>query len=269
MKLKILTYATHSEGYYNILMSQLNKLKIDYEIIGYGKKWNGFFQKIKDIYEHLKTIDKNTIILFCDGFDSIVLENKKEIFKKYKSYGKKIVFGIEDLQNYLKIFAQKIVFGKNKFIINSGSYIGKNKYLIKMFKEILKKYGADNLFLDDQIIINHFIYSNNNFVKKFITIDNNYKIFANMSNVHSIYYLVGISKSNYKINKAKKKIINHNNGVSPSIISGCGNFNMSNYVNFLGYNTDMIIKREYKFFMIKNIINYFKTYLILHKLKYG
>ena len=45
MKLKIITYATHSEGYYNILINQLKKLKIDFKILGMGNTWKGFFQK--------------------------------------------------------------------------------------------------------------------------------------------------------------------------------------------------------------------------------
>jgi len=139
MKLKIISYATHSEGYYHILLLQLKKLNIDYEIIGYGKKWSGFFQKFTDTYEYLKTQDNNTIILFIDGFDSIVLENKKEILKKYLSFKKKIIFGVEDLQNYVKTISQKIIFTNNKHVINSGSYIGKNKYLIRMFKKIMEK----------------------------------------------------------------------------------------------------------------------------------
>lgn len=267
MKLKILTYATHEEGYYKILAEQLKKLSHDYKIIGFNKKWQGFYQRFYDFYKYLNTQDDNLIILFTDGFDSIILENEKTILKKYLSYNKKIVYGIEDLQNTIKKLSQKIVFTNEKYVINGGSYIGQNKYLKKMFKNILDIYGKDNLLLDDQMIINHYINSNCEFVKKYIGIDIDIKIFANMSNLHSYYYLFGISKSNYIIDKKNNKIINSITKCQPSVISGCSNFDMSVYTDFLGYNKDLFIKRNYSTFMIKNIINYYKTYCFLQQIK--
>ena len=128
-----------------------------------------------------------------------------------------------------------------------------------MIKKIIDSYGIDNK-LDDQMVINHFFDNNKLFFKKYVNIDTNKLIFANMSNIRSIDYLLNKSKSNYVIDYKKNKIINKNNNISPSIISGCGNFDMSLYVIFLGYSKKLIIKRNYNIFMINNIIRYFTTY---------
>jgi hypothetical protein len=264
MKLKIITYATHVEGYYNILIKQLKKNQIDYKIIGYGKKWEGFFQKFLDVYKYLETQDNDTIILFVDGFDSIILENKKKIITKYKKLKKKIIFGIEDLQNNLKKILQNMIFSNNSIIINSGSYIGQNKYLKKLFKMIFKKYG-ENFILDDQIIINNFINTNDKFISKYVGFDIDKLIFANMSNKYSFNYLIGLNESNYIIDEKINKIINMDNNISPSIISGCGNFDMIKYVEFLGQDKNLIIKRSYKTFMLKNFLNYLKTYYYIYR----
>ncbi len=266
MKLKIITYATHSEGYYEILIKHMIKLKLDYKVIGFGTKWIGFYQRIIDVYNYLKIQDKNKIILFTDGFDSIVLESEKTILNKYKKFGKKIVFGIPDIQNNLKKTFQNLVFrnGKRDTIINAGCYIGKNKYLIKMFKMIINKYGKNSI-LDDQIVLNNFFNDNEDFFNKYIGLDIDKLIFANMSNNNSLNYFFGIDESNYKVNTQKNKIINIDNNISPSIISGCGNFDMSIYVDFLGYGRNLIIPRNYNSFMLNNIKNYITTHILLNK----
>jgi len=261
MKLKIITYATHKEGYYNILIKQFKKQNVEYKVIGMNKKWKGFFQRYIEIYDYLKTQDDNLIILVMDAFDSLLLDTDTNILNKYKNMKKKIIYGIEDLQNNLKYVLQKIVFNGSEYTLNGGSYIGKNKYLKKMMKTLIETYGCD-YSLDDQIIINKFVSDNKLFYNKYMGLDVNCEIFANMSNTNSFYYLLNISQSNYVIDYVKNKIVNTINNISPSIISGCSNFNLNNYVIFLGYDTSLIIKRKkYKYFILKSIYEYIRTHI--------
>jgi hypothetical protein len=85
---KRITYGTKIEGYLPILISQCNKLDLNLKILGEGKKWEGFFQRTLDFYDFLKKLDPNEICIFIDGYDTIPLEDEKEILKKYNSFNK-------------------------------------------------------------------------------------------------------------------------------------------------------------------------------------
>lgn len=72
----IITYASHSENYFELLKTYPELI-----ILGYGKKWNGFQDKINATVSFCKKIKKDDIVCFVDGFDSIILESSSEIFK--------------------------------------------------------------------------------------------------------------------------------------------------------------------------------------------
>lgn len=44
--MKLITYATHSTGYFEALKESAARNHFDFEVIGFGTKWNGFTQKL-------------------------------------------------------------------------------------------------------------------------------------------------------------------------------------------------------------------------------
>ena len=49
----IITYATHSEKYFNLLKSYPNLV-----ILGYGKKWTGLHNKVEGVYHFVKKLNQ-------------------------------------------------------------------------------------------------------------------------------------------------------------------------------------------------------------------
>ncbi len=273
----VITYATHIDGYLPILISECKKLNLKLEIIGLNKKWEGFFQRTLDYYDFLKTLDPNEICVFIDGFDTIALEDEKQIMKKYNLFNKPIVWSVDLSRNLLG----KIFFNSNEVLINGGCYMGRCKEIIEIFDKLMNLYGKDKK-LDDQKMINDFYNKNKNYFEGIIGLDMNSILFANANYNNQVYYL--FDKKNiilinnltnnllfdkedrlldYYYDDKTKKIINNNN-TSPSFISGPGCVNMDYLVNKLGYN--FINKRNEKYWENFVIYKEFKEEFLFYLL---
>lgn len=136
----LITYATHEERYFKFLKNRVHK------VLGFGKKWNGFHDKVKAVIEFCDSVNPDDIVCFVDGFDSMVLGTDQEILNAYKSIGQELVFSKEKslpnstFVNYTmeKNFGQPCL--ENK--LNSGLYIGPAKVISKFWNDM--KPGDDD-----------------------------------------------------------------------------------------------------------------------------
>ena len=104
--------------------------------------------------EYLNTLDDNEIVCFIDAYDVILLRPLEELeqsyLKLYQENKKEIIIGHDKLLTLTSKFIIPLLFGQcmNKQI-NSGSYIGYNKYLKLVLKEIINTSCLD--ILDNKI----------------------------------------------------------------------------------------------------------------------
>ncbi len=127
MNINYITYATHSERLYPILIESSIKHNINLHVIGYGNKWVGWKDRAQHILNYLNTIDNNAIVCHLDGFDSIILGSNNEIYEKLIQYSNMydIVFSSDNNDNmFIKYFKmKKFKICRNNFI-SAGLYIG-------------------------------------------------------------------------------------------------------------------------------------------------
>jgi hypothetical protein len=153
--MKIITYATHAEGTFDTLVNSGHNIKV----IGWGTKWNGFMDKFKGVLSYLETRADDEIIVFVDGFDSLI--NKKNLDgleQDFINMDCKVLYSLEDksgasskVPNFLLEYFNYKVYGtcKNNQIANTGLYMGYCKELKIVLKAIL---SAD--IDDDQRAVN-------------------------------------------------------------------------------------------------------------------
>ena len=250
MPLKCFTIITHEDGYYDILKQSCKRHKLNLDVIGYGLKYKSHLYKTYKSIEYLKLQKPDDIILFIDGFDSIVLEDADIIENKFKDMKLPFIFS-EDL-NYT--FKKKCLLNlfltfnyTNNFIfnnlmrnarpckqdnivkyINSGLYIGYARQLLNLFNFSI-----------------YFISPHNN--------TSNQRVLQDMCN------------KNIKINTDKDKILFNNftnrdkvelmndkvkiNNKFSCIISKPGLGNLDKIAKYLNYNLTKIKKR--------NVIKYY------------
>lgn len=168
MDTEVVTVATHSEGTFDNLIN--NDYNIKVKVLGFGKKWTGFNMKFKLVYDYIKNLNDDKIIIFIDAFDSEIngtIEKAERIFKK-NNY--KILLSEDNppIPNYLYSLLPWTTC-KNNHMGNSGLYMGYVKYLKIMLKSILKKKCKD-----DQVNLNKVCKKS-----KTIDIDHKNEIFYN------------------------------------------------------------------------------------------
>ena len=142
----IITYATHDEGNFKDLIN--NKFNINIKVLGWGKKWNGFMDKLKNMYEYIRSLPEDEIVFFIDGFDTIINQPLEMIKQRFLAFHSDIV-----LSNDIYLPFSKKTFGtcKNNLTANAGLYAGYNKKLQGLIKYIL----SENYSEDDQRNLNH------------------------------------------------------------------------------------------------------------------
>lgn len=166
MSYEIVTVATHKEFKFEELIN--NKFE-NITVLGMGQKWTGYKMKSQLVYDYIKNMDDNKIIIFLDGFDSVIQNDPKKAIEMFKEGNHKFLIS-KDLNNRLSPFPKC----KNNMVASCGMYMGYVKYLKMIYEESFTKKCKD-----DQIILNKMC-------KKFdfIDIDVEKKIFFNVSNIY-------------------------------------------------------------------------------------
>lgn len=243
--MKIVIYATHPDGMYNILLNLLNKLGYSVQILGWGDKWYGFHQRTVALYNYISQLPPNEIIVCLDGFDTLAIDVPTNLYNKFKSLNVDCLWSCE----YDNIGYKKCIFGG---ILNGGMYMGYAGVLSFIYKTIIDEYGSNTLNLDDQKIINDLYNKNINNLQKLIHIDVNNIIFANISYENPINYLTNTGESNINYICHKNKIVNKRTGIQPVFISGPGNINMKQFLYILGYDDNYPKRPDYITGVLKN-----------------
>ena len=216
-KIYYLTYATHSERLFDILIDSAKKNNINLNVIGFGDKWIGWKYRAQQILNHIKKLDNNQIICHIDGFDSIILGSDDELYNTFINNfnDKKIVFSTDNTSNIIvKYYKLKKFTLCNNIFISAGMYIGYNYYIQKILKDFINSNDTD-----DQ----HF-YS--------LLCNNDINIGYDKTNLLFYNYQFFENKNNYKY--VNNRIIIKNN--KPTIISAPGNVNIIDSLSNFGYN---------------------------------
>ena len=79
----VYTYATHNEGMFDeLIKNKYTKVNV----VGYGSKWNGFFDKIQKMYSEFEKLQPDTLVMFVDGFDTRIIKNLEIAEERYKQF---------------------------------------------------------------------------------------------------------------------------------------------------------------------------------------
>lgn len=141
--MKIITYATHSEGLFEELVN--NKFGVDVVVLGVGTKWNGFMDKMQGVSSYIQNLQDDEIVVFVDGFDSYILKSLDGLEETFKSLDCDILVSEHIMSFIPKYFTNKI-FGscKNDRVANSGLYMGYAGSMKKFQDAIMNEKSSDD-----------------------------------------------------------------------------------------------------------------------------
>ena len=166
----VLTFATHAEGNFNNMINNNYGIKI--KVLGWGKKWTGFKMKYIYVYDYIKNLKDNDIIIFLDGFDVYINGYLDDALKIFKKNNYKVLFSLNSKYNLFIDYSMNKIHNKNKnkYIANVGLYMGYIKYL-KVFLNESLNFKCNDDQRNMNILRNKY---------NFINIDINNEIFENI-----------------------------------------------------------------------------------------
>lgn len=220
--LHIVTVATHEERYLPVLEKQLEDKELKLEKLGFGQKYTGHKMKDTELLSYVKNVkNKEDIIIFVDGFDTLCLAKKDEIISKFEKYNKKLIISVENIGNLG--FIHNAIFDKvrNRFI-NTGLFMGYAGFLEK-FLESMYTYDCDTK--SNQKTWSNFLFRNawKHLDLEDIGLDVDNELFLNYSFTVSDKY------------KIKNKRVYLNDSKYPCFIQGNGCANMNTLIKKNGY----------------------------------
>jgi len=247
--MKIVTVATHVDGYMPWLIQSCERYNTQLYTLGIGEKWEGYNWKFKKMKEFLKTVNPKEVVCFIDAYDVILLKDPKKLEDDFNSFSnisnKKIIIGCDQPKpTYMKALAY-VTFGRcEDKLINSGTYIGKAEDLLFMINE-LQHMAKDDSSVDDQVLLKDWCNVNPNLIH--IDCDN-------------IFFLVtGDPYTDLDIKKS----------ISPYFLHAPGNTYIDNIIKDLNYKItpeqEEYIKKYHKRSLVKKVKYYgsFKQYKII------
>ena len=230
--MKLVTVATHSDGYYSYLQQSCSRYHVPLTVLGFGTKWKGYSHKLLLMKEFLDQQPDHELICFIDSFDVILLRSFDELESEYQKMvnriGVSIIIGCEKANSVWTEYAMKLIFGTccGK-LLNSGTYIGPVSDLKKMMDKII----PGQLDKDDQTLISQY-------ARRYpdrIYIDHENELFLTVTNAKGHFLTKEMAfKHNQFFYKKNKPFLAHGNG----------NTNMNDLLLLLGYSLSQKEKRR-------------------------
>lgn len=247
--LHFITVATHSERYLPVLEKMVEDNGNKLNKLAFGEKYKGHFMKDLETIKFLKKIPSEDIVIFVDGFDTIMFSKTDEIIDKFKSFNKKLVLSIENIKNSFLTHSYNFMTVRNKYI-NTGLYIGYAGFILNMLEDM---YSLEYDKKSNQA--NWSIYLNNDYTKinlNDIELDVDSKLFLNHSEV-----------CNNKFTIINKRIL-LDTKIKPCLLQGNGAVNLNSVIDKLEYDKYNIYKKDLTGFnSLSNKIKYLKIYPVL------
>lgn len=135
--MKVVTVATHADGYFDCLMMSCRRHGVELKVLGWGTEWKGFNHKLHLLCEYLMTVPAKEVVMFIDAYDVVILRDLRELEEQYEAFarvnGSKMVVSVEKYSNLLYESTGNLVFGTCRGRdLNAGTYMGHADVVLRM-----------------------------------------------------------------------------------------------------------------------------------------
>ena len=246
--LHLVTVATHSERYLPVLEKQAEKKGLKLVKLGMGKEYVGHFMKDLEMMDYLKELPKNDIVIFVDGFDTLMLGDVDEIKEKFEDSKADLLMSVENIGMLSFIHATVFERVKGNYL-NTGLYMGRAGFLLSFLKDMYsQKYDLKS---NQKTWCSYLFKLQTEKRMDGIKLDEKSEVFLNHS----------FTTSNILKFDEKEKRINIKDGSKPCFIQGNGCEDMTYIINGTGHKDDNIHQADFwKKKLAYNIRAVFKVY---------
>ena len=170
-KLRVITFSDKELGSENKLLQSCKKNDLELIVLTYHKEWWSNAIKIKLLFDYLKTVEAEQLLLITDAFDVLIHASEGDILNAFSSFEKDIIFGAEAnfyfrnhriKKDYQAKYPESATIYK---YLNSGTIMGKAVHIQMLLDDIIRKNEIDiskdvclHSFVSDQYLYSkHFV----------------------------------------------------------------------------------------------------------------
>ncbi len=212
-KLHVVTVASLPNKTLAQLVDSCEQNGITLEILGMGLPFHYLADKLKHVWNYVKTCQKDDVVLFVDAYDVLLLASPSEILEKFYSLKAPFIVSAETRCYPLKEVASQYPPSPTAFkYINTGAFIGYAGYIKELFDELspFELDGAEKN--DDQAIMTlHYLKNREKYL-----LDTRCDLFINSFLLTDQQLTVDDSAKRVTfVETGKKPCVLHGNGHSP------------------------------------------------------
>ena len=195
-KLRVLTFSDKDLGSENNLLQSCKKNDLELIVLTCHKEWVSNAIKIKLLFDYLKTVEAEQLLLITDAFDVLINASEGDIINVFSTFEKDIIFGAEAnfyfrnhriKKNYQATYPESETIYK---YLNSGTFMGKAVHLQMLLDDIISKNEID--FSEDvpmhSFVSDQYLYSKH-FVEHFQSSEKRYSI--GLDQFHFLFEVTG------------------------------------------------------------------------------
>lgn len=101
-KIKVFTYATEMKDTLRLLLESLKRNGYSYEVVGYGKPWSGFRNRMIEYLNAVKAYKEkageNELVIVIDGYDCLGIKDSESVYNTFinrRRNNASVMFGVE------------------------------------------------------------------------------------------------------------------------------------------------------------------------------
>ncbi len=259
--MKILTIATHTEGYFPLLEQTARLWGYDFQVLGWGRKWEGLAWKLNLYHEALAQLPPDEPVLCVDGYDVVVTGPAHEARSRFLASGYRLWFSGQRYwpnQPWMQRITDRLMTNnhaaslvraddlKGYYRPCTGLFAGFAGDLQKLFEELLAM-EAEQAVGNDQILLNLYFLNN----PGAIGIDEQCTVFQNLWRTRpGIYSQISPKDSSSEVDlvrdpeTGRKRVRNKRYQSLPCFVHGPFNLNMDPLLLALGFDTAKVGNRN-------------------------
>jgi hypothetical protein len=191
-------------NYVNGLKASCEHFKLRLTTIEHIGDWESHKLKDLNLYNYLKSLNDDDIIVFTDGYDTLFLSDEKEILTKFYKQNCDILFSAEVNCYPDQKLAKQYKESNTKYkYLNSGGFIGYAKVILRVYEQYLfSKKGSNIDFSDDYKWSNQYVWTKIFLQKGFnIKLDYDCEIFQTFSNSLQLFDIINSTCASIKDKK--------------------------------------------------------------------
>lgn len=233
--MRLVTVATHSEGYFPYLQLSCHRLGIDLRVLGWQQPWQGWMWRLRLVREFLVTCKPEDVVCFIDAYDVLMLQPLDVLQRKFEALvppgAHKIVVAKDIAQSRMIETMSIAFFGEcKKSRINAGTYVGRAGTIVHLIDTMCADGACAQPKTDDQVLLTKLCKA----MPDAVVIDTERELFLTIAN-HG--QNIDLSAAAIEIDPAMKSLRVRIEGRwrSPCIVHAPASTRMDNILQKMGY----------------------------------